>query len=100
MSLLRKPAGKSRASFSSVTVASAAPPPPLVFPAGWLLTLALAYLRGAPHPPGGWPLSTGETGAGGALPEASHRCTRSHSPKCSPSRGGYGRPCSPPGSAV
>lgn len=81
VSFLRKPAGKSRASFSSVTVASAspAPPPPLVLPAGWLLTSALAYLRGAPHPPGSWPLSTGETGAGGAW---AHLRPRTDVPDC------------------
>lgn len=39
-----------------------------------LLNSALAQSRGAPHPPGSGPLSTWETGAGGAggSPEASH----------------------------
>ena len=57
-----------------------------------LLNSALAYGRGAPHPPGSWPLSTWETGTGEARgsAEALRRCARS--PRRCPFRGCCGWP--------
>lgn len=51
-----------------------------------LLNSALAWSRGAPHPPGSWPLSTWETGAGGAGAPL-RPCTERTQPQTRPAPG-------------
>ena len=77
--------------------------PPLPgFPAGLVTNLGPGIPRR--HTPPTWELAIFHRGNrsswGLGSPEASHRCAGLRSPKRSPSRGGYGCPCLPPGSAA